>query len=343
MDEDVVVVSPVNLCAQLRDSYCTLNRVSKPPLPYFSGQEFTVRSHTAPPPIPAPPDGLPVIELSKRFERQQKHPAERCLLHPPSPGHVGNQIVHLKISREIRFRDNRKSQVGLVDILNVQPTKNQGPQKNMTLFAKFYDPLYNDHDSYIYDRFYCCDYDYSHEVAVYKQLKLLQGKYIPKFYGSFTLELPIPGHDTNRLVRLILLEYIPGRSIKSHGAGDFSQQERQRLLKIMIDTELTMYKHGFKGGFYRHDDIIINYNSRCAQRTRPIVLVDFGVCNLLHDGPEWCEIPVARWMKREGGDVCLAISEWIDWDLDLWYNRIYAGNTEIAAIGIPFIPRDHLG
>ncbi|EFR03912.1 hypothetical protein MGYG_06911 [Nannizzia gypsea CBS 118893] len=214
---------------ELMESYCTLNRASKPPLPYFSGQEFTVSSHTPPPPMARPPSGLFTLDINGRFERQLKHPLERCLIHPPSPGHAGHQFVRFKISREIRFRDNHSSQVGLVDILDVHPTKAKGPWKNTTLLAKFYDPLYNDHDSELDDPFYLQDYNYSHEVAAYLALEPLHGKCIPKLYGSFTLELPAPGQNTNRLVRLILLEYIPGRSMASFRPGDFSQQERQGI------------------------------------------------------------------------------------------------------------------
>lgn len=70
---------------------------------------------------------------------------------------------------------------------------------------------------------------------------------IPRFYGSFSLELSVTvsedddkdgggGREQNkteektREVRLILTERINGRCMQDLNAADFSQQQRQRLM-----------------------------------------------------------------------------------------------------------------
>ena len=58
--------------------------------------------------------------------------------------------------------------------------------------AKIYDPLYIDNDELYVNPFVAADKDYTHEVAAYKAFSDLQGLMIPKYYGSYSLDVPTP-------------------------------------------------------------------------------------------------------------------------------------------------------
>ncbi|KAL2005427.1 hypothetical protein VTN00DRAFT_2638 [Thermoascus crustaceus] len=89
------------------------------------------------------------------------------------------------------------------------------------LLAKFYDPLYFDHVQDDADPFLCVDRAYTHEAAAYEMLKPLQRTIIPRYYGSFTLELSIPNKEAIRSVRFILLELVVGIDMTKLNPADF--------------------------------------------------------------------------------------------------------------------------
>lgn len=97
----------------------------------------------------------------------------------------------MEISGTIRVGDNHYAQLAAVQVLNVTPTTTHGLQTNQTLVAKFYDPLYFDHEQDGADPFLCVDRDYSRETAAYTALSKLQGTVTPKHYGSYSLEIPV--------------------------------------------------------------------------------------------------------------------------------------------------------
>jgi hypothetical protein len=103
--------------------------------------------------------------------------------------------------------------------------------------AKFYDPLYWDHydDG---DAFHGVNYHYTHEAASYDKLIELQGTIVPHYYGSFSLDLPVDQPlATTRSVRLILMEHIHASSMQALKPEDFSQLQRKRIMKLLIDGE----------------------------------------------------------------------------------------------------------
>lgn len=68
----------------------------------------------------------------------------------------------------------------------------------------------------------------THELRVYDVLFEMQGESVPRFYGSFTPDIPV---DLFRLpsVRLILVENIPEISMQKTNPEKFSQLTRQQL------------------------------------------------------------------------------------------------------------------
>ncbi|KAK9235011.1 hypothetical protein V1525DRAFT_411229 [Lipomyces kononenkoae] len=235
----------------LSDSFCTRFKIPKLFLPYYPGQQFTVVSHD-------PPE--PTTYITR--ERESKHPLERCILHPPLPGSIGATTVYLRIVESVRLGDNYNAQVAKVQVECVIPHESSSPPQ------KFYDPLYFDHEQDDVDPFLCVDRHYSHEVAAYNALSDLHGSTIPRYFGSYSLELP--AEATVRSVRLILMEFISGTSMLQLNPSDFSQLQSQVIMKAIVDAESLVYTHNL-----RHRDIhprnILVLNTATAPYESPLL------------------------------------------------------------------------
>ena len=109
------------------------------------------------------------------------------------------------------------------------------------LVAKVYDPLYfHDDDGHI-NAFSCVDKHYTHEVHAYHTLAEVQGTFIPRFYGSFSLDIPCQ-NSAKRTVRLILIEYIPGLAMSQVNATRYPQDIRQQIMKAVVEFESSAYE-----------------------------------------------------------------------------------------------------
>lgn len=231
---------------------------------------MVVRSHSP----PSPTVGSCSLNPNTAYERESKHPLERCLLHPPLPGSDRPHTVLMELTGTIRIGDNQSAQLAAVQVLNVTPTTTHGLLTNQTLVAKLYDPLYFDHDQDDADPFLCVDRDYSRETATYTALSKLQGTVIPKYYGSYSLEIPVDA-TRKRFVRLILIELITGTSMQQLDPAGFSQLERQIIMKAVIDVESLIYTYNVQ-----HRDIhprnIIVAGKFAPSHSRKVVFIDFG-------------------------------------------------------------------
>lgn len=172
-------------------------------------------------------------------------------------GSYGDSTVELEIVDDIRAGVGHSAQVLAVKILQAPSSllKRLGNTTTSTLTAKFYDPLYFDHAEDDGDPFHCVDHHYTHEVATYNRLTELQGTIVPIFYGSYSLEIPIDQSSSvgqsstiTRSVRLILMEYVHGSSMRELEPEDFSQLERKHIMKLLIDGESAIYTHDIRLG-----------------------------------------------------------------------------------------------
>ncbi|KAN0075112.1 hypothetical protein V8E54_007723 [Elaphomyces granulatus] len=318
----------------LSESYCTRFNKSKPPIPYFPGKEFWVRPHDP----PAPTRGSLALKFDGARERESKHPLERCLLHPPLPGSTGSSTMCLKILGTIRAGDRHSAQLVTVQAVHIDSGMTNAPPSGVQLIAKFYDPLYFDHEQDDADPFLCTDHDYSHETATYKALHQLQGTIIPRFYGSYTFELPIRDGKTSRSVRLILMESVPGTCMKDLSPIDFTQPERQNILRAIVDAESLLYTYNVQ-----HKDIhprnILLLGSDVS--TLRVVLIDFGKSlvgripyrALPGDEAKYLPgvpiSPLLRWNQAWWDYRQDVFNEWIDWDWQPWLEHCY-GSTKAS-------------
>ncbi|KAI1966036.1 hypothetical protein LOZ58_000937 [Ophidiomyces ophidiicola] len=221
-------------------------------------------------------------------------------MHPPAKGVAGKTTVRLQVLEEIRTGSFHGSQVVSVNILD----QLEDIPPNTKLVAKFYDPLYIDGS------------DYDDEEC------------IPRFYGSFTMELWIPERNAPRSVRLILVEKIPDVPMNKLSPDNFTQEERQSILKQIIDIESEIYAHDVVNRDLEQRNIIIR--TPCNN----VTVIDFGHCRIGLERPRFHErmkaklfpgmyiSPLLCWGKINRGDE--RCPEWIDWDWQAWLDEQYA-------------------
>ncbi|CAN6674473.1 hypothetical protein TRVA0_054S00562 [Trichomonascus vanleenenianus] len=239
---------------------------SKPEIPYFRGWKFTIRQHIAPPSTPVIYNDF-VGSKDRKKEARTLTPLERCILHPPLAGDFGPGSVDLRVYEPIRIGDGYNSQVFIVKARSDLERIKRGHK----LIAKVYDPLYIDDDGGYLDPFTIADNDYTHEVRAYKELSDYEGGLIPVFYGSFSMDIPVEGSQT-RVVRLVLLEYIPGLTMQQSNPQAFTKEERKLIMKRVIDFESSVYKRDIYLTNFFSKNVIVTQNLP----ERPLVFVGFG-------------------------------------------------------------------
>jgi serine/threonine protein kinase len=305
----------------LTDSYNTRFNVPKPDFPYTIGKRLHVRSHV---PLPPTKSGC-ILKFPARRERESVDPVQRCLLHPPLTGVFTSGVAELEIVRLVRVGDQHGAQLLVVRVL----TSTHELPSDTDLVAKLYDPLYFDHEQDDTDPFLYIDRAYRHESAVYTKLADFQGSTIPKYYGSFSLSLSVD-HINSREVRLILIENVPGISMQNLCPSDFTQSERQVIMKAIIDSETALYNREIVHNDIHPGNILVL--PQPSDHARKVVLVDFGLA-LTSRSPlrEWEErylpgfpiSPMLRWIEpREWFDG------WVDWDWKAWVERHYGHSRD---------------
>ncbi|KAK9234073.1 hypothetical protein V1525DRAFT_452899 [Lipomyces kononenkoae] len=281
----------------LSDSFCTKFNVFKPFLPYYPGQQFTVVSHDP----PEPTKGSCALNI-----------------HTAREG-IGTTAVYLKILEPVRLGDNHMDRV--------IPHESNSPPVDTPLIAKFYDPLYFDHEQDDADPFLCVDRDYSHVAAAYKALSVLQRSTIPIYYGSYSMELP--AEATVRSVRLILMEFIPGSSMQQLKPSDFSPVDRQVIMKAVVDAESLVYTLNVRDRDIHPRNILVlttatatlgSYPHPEDPETEARYLPGVPISPLLRWNVAW-------WRHRQA-----PFSEWVDWDWQSWLEHNY-GTIDSTAMG----------
>lgn len=118
-----------------------------------------------------------------------------------------------------------------------KPVSTSGQQK---LVAKVYNPLYYDDDEDFLSPFLCVDRNYTHETNAYTLLIECEGDRVPRFFGSYNLDLPVEEHGFHKIcrtVRLILMEYIEGTTMLQLKPEKVSRRARQQIMKSIIDLK----------------------------------------------------------------------------------------------------------
>ena len=321
---------------------------TKPTFPYTRGARIQIRAHE--PPFPPPP--IEVINTDDVEEWEEFSPTDRCLNHPPPEGVEGEGSAVLEIQEPIHAEDNFRAQVVRARVSQHKGSNGTDgafpPPTDTDFVAKFYDPLYWDHNQTDSDVFKLMDSTYPTEAAVYSKLQKIQGKVIPKFYGSYTCSFPV-SKGKQRQVRLILIEYVQGRRMFDLNPQDPNQRQRHSHMKAVIDAETAAFTEDVKLNDVAPRNVLIRSagnadkegkQGAAAKETKSdferVVLIDFDVSELARERPLLIQLrgedyympgvyisPLLRWPKFSGlGEF----EDWIDWDWEAWLGEQYAAD-----------------
>ncbi|PYH81840.1 hypothetical protein BO82DRAFT_283372 [Aspergillus uvarum CBS 121591] len=210
----------------------------KPSSPYTPGWRFQAQSHAPLAPTPVVRECC-ISSKNEQEEKEQLSPVERCVKRLPLPGNEGDDTISLEVTGTLKAGDGHNSQVLTVEVLD--STSTSLPRKGTSLVAKISDPLYFEDDEGYLDPFRCIDKYDTHEANAYQALRELQGRGIPIYFGSYTLSLPVD-EGRSRAVRMILMEYVSGVTMADAQPGDFSQGDRQTIMKDIVDLESRVYE-----------------------------------------------------------------------------------------------------
>lgn len=322
----------------------------KPPLPYEIGTHLIATAFDPPQGLlKHPDDWYRGAHDELEDDIQNLPPLQACLKHPPAEGRLGNLSVQLEILEYIRVSDLKNSQVMKVktsvvanpstsdsshrhfdEISSFLKTPTSWPCPDMIVAAKIYDPLYVDYDDCCPDPFHNCDAALVLETEAYRDyLRPLYGTYVPHFYGSYTIDVPIPENNrfwqssfgTDRLgkpdfrtrpVRAILYEYIPGISLSSAMEEQmFNQSQRKKIMRALVTAESKTRQLDvlIERDFMPRNVVVTSAEEGQAAEIR---LIDFGAveCGTRHKHEG--HVPTT-----ELEPICQIIERWRDYD-DKW-------------------------
>ena len=229
------------------------------------------------------------------------------------------------------MKDNCNAQLLIVLVCGTTP---ESPKllPGKRLIAKVFDPLFVKTERGDVNPIRLTDKHYTHEVATYQTLCDLQGTKIPRFYGSFTWEVPVwEQRHVSRTVRLILLEFLPGISMAEANAKRFSIQTQQNIIKKIIDLETDIFARGI------HLADLSPRNVMMTDSKNPTTLqfLDFGDA-LFFDRDRENVSPLLRWAD---GDLVVPFGyDWLnDWDCEYesWFE------SQLAETTTPESPKIH--
>ncbi|KAM3541025.1 hypothetical protein ARSEF1564_006065 [Beauveria bassiana] len=275
--------------------------------PYNVGATFLATSHYPSSntcrPFPRPTDYL-------RERIRTRHPAELCLEYLPDPGmRPGDRQLHLTITEQLQVSECENSQV-----VTVRPLAVQGQPlpfnvaRDAVVAAKFYDPLYNDH--ILIDAWKSVDYSYRNEAQAYQRLGPLQGIVVPRFYGSYTVDIPVPQsalqhhHAQPRPAG-------PASSLSSAEARLFSTKQRQAIMQKVLSSFSKMRQLGVYHLDFHPGNIVV----LSAEQGQEADI----------QYPESRESVAEYWQDEDLCDCMLNFSPLIDWPWNEWLENEYVG------------------
>lgn len=317
----------------------------RPTNPYKKGQILEIRKHKACPPFGSEyPDYEGVPEESSERHLRGTTLVELCLDRPAPKGETvtNEEPQTLKIVKEIRSGDDSGAQIVVCRF--------SGSQDEM--IAKIYDPLYYGFAHRMWsdqprDVVYEAHMDYCREVAAYSELDgPLSGKQIPKYYGSWTIQLPLelPGREsTLRDIPLVLMEYIRGTQMTYLSPEAVPESVGMEIVTRIVENWSNISFAGVKHGDVSQRNIMVCLSE--PDIVERVAFVDFNhavvsrldnwerVFSGINHGPKPTRPPnpVDSWW---GGMLYGVAGEWLpkSWEMRLracqeWLYERY-GNSE---------------
>lgn len=303
----------------------------KPPIPYQVGNILSAQSYSPP---PAPNFYYTWAYGRIKDEIRDLHPLQLCLKIPPATGTLGYNTVRLRIVHQIKVQDLSNSQVVKVEPLELEgkgfPSLLAAGSSGVA--AKLYDPMYYDFDEDLPDPFANCDAAYAHETMAYNHLRPLYETVIPHFYGSYTVDIPLPDDPAqSRPVRAILYEYIQGCTLEDMNPHDYSQTQRQAIMAAVLDAHSKLWQLDVAHvDLHPRNVIVVSINE---SKKADIRLIDFGEAVCGHRvkmghvptlEPESRTKIIERWLDEDLRDRMMNFRWLVDWPWNDWLLEEYA-------------------
>lgn len=363
--------------------YSYLNRhpdERKPLIPYEIGSHLTALAYDPPKSLLEDPYDWYLSAVDQvKDDLRNLPPLEACLRHPPAEGRLETSTpVQLRIIDHISVGDGRNSQVVKVEARGLREKADDGhtPEFNNSMSstpmsrhitnvaAKLYDPLYWDFDDCIPDPFHNCDAAFSLETEAYRRyLRPLYGTLVPRFFGSYTIDVPILGDATlgrpsgspdheemnqktlgavaqyrTRPVRAILYEYVPGVVLVHAMENElYSQSQRKEIMRALVTAESRLRELDV---LLRRDFHPRNVVVKSVEDGQPadIRIIDFGAAlcgerreeegHIPTTKPEPVEQILERWLDNDDSgrvsDVRYDFYDLVDWNWDEWLRKDYS-------------------
>ncbi|KAJ4316478.1 hypothetical protein N0V84_007834 [Fusarium piperis] len=248
--------------------------------PYHEGLTLTIRPH-----VPPPPFGLSGYtrgegrKLAPEEEVAKFLKSEWCLRNPPAETHPHPDAAEtqtLKIIQAIACKNGRGAQIVRCHL----------GDDDRSYVAKIYDPLYYPVAGPA-DVAYLADQDYSREAAAFEDLMAagVDGQFTPKYYGSWTFHIPLPGTSELRPVRLVLLEWLDGVDLWSimerdgrvnRGLHTIPPKERLEIFARAAEADMNVKFHGVLHRDFAPRNVMIVVSATDGSPTLRVVLIDFN-------------------------------------------------------------------
>ena len=256
---------------------------------------------------------------------------ERCRRHPPlETKPLDTKELSLKIIKHLRVGKTKPAQLILPEIPEIK-----GFSKDR-IVAKFYDPYYYDHEDDELEPFLMADHAYSREAEAYQYLKDCQGSIIPRYYGSYSCELPMS--TGTRPVRLILIEYIQGICMDSIDPKTLSRTARQNIMEKLVRAESYLYARKFCHRDHLPRNVMIRSDgpTNFEDRNFDVILIDLESSKLgwkvEQPGFDEAISPIIRWHRYGYNDNDFMVLGWIDWEWQEWLERCFKDDPTFKPI-----------
>ncbi|KAK5995185.1 hypothetical protein PT974_03582 [Cladobotryum mycophilum] len=189
--------------------------------------------------------------------------SEWCLQNPvaetaPAPHPTA---CTLRVTDEIVCKDGHGAQILLYHL-------DQDYEK--VYVAKIYDPLY----------YPFVDKEFNQEAAAYEELRKagVDGLLVPKYYGSWMINIALENPNVLRPVRMILMEWIQGVSMQSLITANvswFSSAQRLSIFARAMEVEAKVRFHGVYHKDFAPRNVLLVGPSPETQTPR-VFLIDFN-------------------------------------------------------------------
>jgi hypothetical protein len=255
----------------------------KPYLPYKRGLTLKIHRHT-----PVEPFGLEYASYDgERQEITQNElfettVADLCHAHPPMEGVTHfDQHRELEIIQPIEVKDGHGAQVFVCRL--------DGGSREYA--AKVYDPLYYGFKDLMWpdmprDVTYTADGDYTREATAYEYLekRFFERLEMPAYFGSWTFDPPTDHNYSNahtgdhtRPVRMILIEYVDGKTMLEINVARTPVEHRLNVLTRAMEAESVLRHVGLEHNDVTQRNILVcGYDSLTTAPTR-VCLFDFNI------------------------------------------------------------------